>query len=334
MTDDLSSPMLRRLKGAACLVIIMWGIKAASDVLLILLLSLFFAYVIVPLPRWLIKCFNLRTQVALGVTMILVGTLYVVISFLLYWTFLRLKVKLPAYEAAFAAIYGQVFVFLNAHGLRVAIPPSAVIPDAGRIADFAVKMLPSLAGLLSDRLLMWVLSFLILIRIVEEDESKRGAFAATLIEYGGDVQRFIGISAKTGGITALANFVILVSLGVDFPVLWCVLYFILQFIPSLGFIIALVPPVLLELLVGGWGKALLVAGALVLTQMLADYLLLPMFTKKGLHVSLLEIMLSLIVWGSLLGPLGGVLAIPLTLVLRKYIEGFSKAGTLNRATTE
>ena len=70
----------------------------------------------------------------------------------------------------------------------------------------------------------------------------------------------------------------------------------------------------------GWKRALLVLGALILTEMLGDYVVKPMLMIKGLHVSLLQIMLSLIIWGFLLGPAGAVLAIPLTLALRKYIE--------------
>ena len=70
----------------------------------------------------------------------------------------------------------------------------------------------------------------------------------------------------------------------------------------------------------GWKRALLVAGCLILTEMLGDYVLKPMMMIKGLHVSMMEIMLSLIVWGFLLGPAGAILAIPLTLVLRRLIE--------------
>jgi predicted PurR-regulated permease PerM len=70
----------------------------------------------------------------------------------------------------------------------------------------------------------------------------------------------------------------------------------------------------------GWKRALLVLGGLILTEMLGDYVMKPMLMIKGLHVSLLQIMLSLMAWGFLLGPAGAVLAIPLTLALRRYIE--------------
>jgi len=152
------------------------------------------------------------------------------------------------------------------------------------------------------------------------DSGKSGSLSRKLIYYGTDVQRFIAISAQLGAITALANLALLAVLGVDLAFVWCVLYFFLQFIPNIGFVIALAPPSLMALLMLGWKRALLVAGGLILTQMLGDYVVRPMLMKRGLNISFLEIMLSLVIWGFLLGLAGAILAIPLTLALRKAIE--------------
>ena len=83
---------------------------------------------------------------------------------------------------------------------------------------------------------------------------------------GKDVQRFIGISARTGAMIALANLALLIALGVDFPVLWCVLYFLLQFVPSIGFLIAMVPPAAVALLAFGWKRAMFVVIGMAATQ--------------------------------------------------------------------
>lgn len=193
-------------------------------------------------------------------------------------------------------------------------------------------ILPTAAGVLSDRLLVWLLSLLFLMEIAEHEESKRGPFAAVLAHYGGDVQGYIAIMAKTGAITALANFVLLLAVGVDFPILWCVLYFFLHFISNLGILLSIVPPALLALIMFGWKRALLVVVGFLITNAVADYVLQPRFMKKGLDISFLDVTISLIIWGFLLGPWGGVFAIPLTLVFRKFIGGFSKEGRLASAT--
>ena len=102
--------------------------------------------------------------------------------------------------------------------------------------------------------------------------------------------------------------------------LWSVLYFLLQFIPSMGLLIAIVRPALLALLTFGWKRALFVIIGFVVTQMASDYILQPRLMKKSMHISLLEIMLALIIWGFLLGPPGAILGVPLNLALKKYIQ--------------
>lgn len=331
MPDRLSPPMLRLLQGAACVVIIMWGVRTASHLLGLVLLGILLAYSFLPLPKWIMRRFKLEKNAAIGLAVALAGTVSLVTVLLLFETTLRLRERLPVYHEHFMGLYEKVLVFSNAHGINLASLPSRNLSSSDRILELSRVVLPEAAGLLSDGLLISALGLVFLIELVEQAGSKRGALAEGLYYYGGDTERYIAISAKTGAITALANLVLLLALDVDFPILWCVLYFFLRFIPNLGFIIALVPPTFLALLMFGWQRALLVASGLILTNLVADYVLSPIFMKKGVDVSFLEITLSLLLWGGLLGLAGGILAIPLTLALRKVIDKQSNDGGLARA---
>ena len=324
MPDRQSSPMFRLILGGAGLVIIMWGIMQAQHMILLVLLSLFLAFVVVPLPRWLIQRFKLSTNMAIVLTLVFVTVAYAVISLALVFAVYRMKQKLPLYEEHFSTLYQQLAAFLDARGVRIESLFPAHALTSERAIEFARANFSTVAGLVSDRVLTWLLTLLFLAEIVEQDESKQGVFAASLAYYGGDVQRFIGVMAKTSGITALANLILFVALGVDFPVLWCVLSFFMNFIPSVGFMVSLVPPVLVALLAMGWTKAALVAVGMVLINNAVEYQIQPRFMKKGLEVSFLEVTLSLMGWGYLLGGWGTVLAIPLTLSLRKLIARPSK----------
>lgn len=93
----------------------------------------------------------------------------------------------------------------------------------------------------------------------------------------------------------------------------------LNFIPNLGFIIALIPPTLVALLMLGWKSALVVGGGMIVTNLIVDNVVTPMLVKNAMEISLLEITLSLLFWGYVLGPLGAVLSVPLTMVLKKII---------------
>jgi AI-2 transport protein TqsA len=330
ITEGLSDSLVRLLLVAACLVIVAWGIKQASHIIVLLLLALLLAYCVIPLPKWMMRRFNLSKSLAVVLTVTVVGVFYLVASALLVESALRMKERLPVYEEHLKIIYEHIQVFLANRGYQVPAISTSDIFSSERIIAFARMGVPKAMGFVSDRFLIALMSLLFVFEMAEE-EGKQKRLVAGLSYYGGDVQRFIAISAKTGAITALANLVLLVALGVDFPVIWCFLYFFLHFIPNVGFIIALIPPSLLALLTMGWKRALLVAGGLVLTNMVADYVINPIFMKKEVHISFLEIMLSLIIWGALLGPPGGIVAIPLTLALRKFGERFS---TNSEATLE
>ena len=333
MTEHLPPTLLRLLQAAACIVIISWGVNQASHLIMVLLLSLLLAYCILPLPKWIMHRFKLSKSVAIALTVTLMGIFYLIASIYLAESVYRMMAKLPAYEENLKALLARVEPFLYAHGIQLASQTGAKLFSSEQIMGYARVGLPAALGLLSDRVLIGILSLLIVILMAEE-EGRQTRLVAELEYYARDVQRFIAISAKTGAITALANLVLLAALGVDFPLLWCVLYFFLHFIPNVGFIIALVPPTLLALITLGWKRSLLVAGGLVLTNLVADYVLTPIFMKKGVDISFLEIMLSLIVWGALLGAASGIVAIPLTLVFKKFAERFSTGGKTAMAPSE
>ena len=317
-----SSPSLQRryLEAAAYIVVVAWGIMAASHILYLILVALLFAYVFLPFPKWLMRRFGLRQSLAIALTLVLWATIWFLIWIALFEAGHQFMAKLPVYEERIRSLRGQVTVFLSAHGIQSAHNSVKSLYNSDRIVELARAAAPTMIGFFSDRLVIIMLGLGFLTEMTYLESDKPGLFARKLVYYSTDVQRFITISAQTGAIIALANLVFLAVLGVDFAFIWCVLYFILQFIPSIGFVIALVPPSLVALLMLGWKRALLVAGGLIVTQLVGDYVIKPMLMKKGLEISFLEVMLSLVIWGFLLGLVGAILAVPLTLALRRFVE--------------
>ena len=331
MTDRLPSPTLRFLQGSACVVIILWGVRAASSFLVPVLMGLLIAYSVLPLPTWLMKRFNVRKPAAIA----LVGASMVAVSLgmvpLLSWRIVQLQAKLPVYHEHFMSLYGSLVVFLRGHGIDLAGLVASKLPTSDQAIESALTVLPQAVSFLGDGFIISVLALVFLVTMAEQAGARRGLLAEQLAYFGGDVQRYVATAAKTAGIAALANFVLLAAFGVDFPLLWCVLYFFMSFIPNIGFIISLTPPILLALLESGWKVALWVGGGLISINLAADYVLTPMFMKKGVDVSFLEIILSLMFWTLLLGPLGAILAVPLTLSLRKFIDRLSSEEGLAKA---
>jgi|GEM_PF-870528 len=321
MTGRRTWGTLRFLVGAACVVIVSWGISAASNVLSLVLFGFLLAYSALPFVKWLMHRFHLRKAAALTLAVGLMGTLAVVLMFLLYENVASVKEKLPIYEEHARDLYQQVAVFLIAHGIDITGVLATRLSSPNEIVRLADQMLPELGSFFSNGLVVVLLGG-ILLSTIAEDKQRVGA-RSILIQIQGDVSHYIGAAAATGVLTAIANLVLLAALGVDFPLVWCVLYFFLNFIPNIGFVLSLVPPVFLALLMLGWKKALLVVAGLVLTQLISKYAIGPMFLrKKGVSVSPIEKTLSLLWWGFLLGAAGGILAIPLTLAMKRFIPNF------------
>lgn len=314
------SPILRTLLGAACAVIVMGGIRAASGILGPLLLGLLLAYAIVPLPKWIMRRFKLSKNKAIALTAVAAFAFGLYLLFALDVGIMRISQKLPGYEQHLVSLYGQAATSMSAEGI---VAPSLSIKNVftpERIKGMVQVLLPEAGMILSNGLLIFLFAFLFVMTMVEDIGVTQGPLAERLAYYASDAQRYVTVTAKTSGINALVNMIFLFLMGVDTPVVWSFLYFFLNFIPTLGFMIALVPPAFVTLLMYGWKRALLVTLGLILTNLIVDNVVSPIFMKHAVDVSFLEITLSLVGWAFLLGLTGAVLAIPLTLSLKKFLR--------------
>jgi AI-2 transport protein TqsA len=131
---------------------------------------------------------------------------------------------------------------------------------------------------------------------------------------------------------------------VDFAILWGVLSFLLSFLPNIGFIIAMVPPAAMALVEYGFTRSLIVVVAYVIINFVVDNGIKPRFVGAQVDLSPLVVVLSLVFWGWLLGPMGALVAVPLTIGLKFFLMSFeeslwiahlmSDAGTVPPAGTE
>ena len=143
--------------------------------------------------------------------------------------------------------------------------------------------------------------------------------------YSADMQDYVYISSQTGALTGIGDAIFLLILGVDFAVLWGVMAAILSFIPSIGFLLSLIPPTLLAFVQYGWEKALLVAVGYLLINGTIEQLVKPRLIGRGLSLTPLAVFLALFVFGWALGPVGGLLAVPLLVLLMTFVLGSSES---------
>ncbi|MCA9698601.1 MAG: AI-2E family transporter [Myxococcales bacterium] len=135
-----------------------------------------------------------------------------------------------------------------------------------------------------------------------------------------DIQEYLSIKTKISLVTGGLAWILCLAVGVDYPVLWGVVAFFLNYIPTLGSIIAAVPPVLLGFVQFGWERSLAVLAGYVLINTVMGNMVEPKVMGKRLGLSSLVVFLSLVFWGWIWGPLGMFLSVPLTMVVKILLE--------------
>jgi predicted PurR-regulated permease PerM len=142
------------------------------------------------------------------------------------------------------------------------------------------------------------------------------ATLARFTEFAQTVQRYLAIKTVVSLITGLIVTVWVYVLGLDFPILWGIVAFLFNYVPNIGSIIAAVPAVLLALVQFGIGKALVVALGYIVVNVIMGNFVEPRVMGRGLGLSPLVVFLSLIFWGWLFGPVGMLLSVPLTMIVK------------------
>lgn len=313
---------------AAALVVVIAGLKTASPVVVPFLLAVFLAVVASPPLFWL-QHKGLPRWVALG--LIITGGLliHVLLVGLFGNTIAEFSRVYPEYNAQLQAQLVQAEAWLDRRGVRgvadlytrllATFDPSAVMRLAGNL--FA-----GVGNLLTNAFLILLTVVFILIEAPSFPDKLRRISRhpeqtlAQMVVLGRDLTHYLAIKTVVSLVTGVLVGGWLAILDVDFAVLWGLLAFLFNFVPNIGSIIAALPAVLLAWVQGGVQLALATAGGYILVNVVLGNIVEPQAMGHGLGLSTLAVFLSLIFWGWVLGPVGMLLAVPLTMFVKALLE--------------
>lgn len=309
----------------AAIVIIASGMKGAQDVVVPMLLAAFIATIAAPPVFWLEQK-KVPAAIAIsGVMIAIVGALLGV-GALLFRSGNAFTARLPFYQERVTDLVNKAIARLSDFGLDIQPDLALNYFNPGTALELAGNLMSSLGGVMSDGFLIMLTVIFILgeassfPRKLREVLSSPEADMPVFAKFGQNVNTYIGIktstSLATGALVSLSLWII----GVDFPVLWGLLAFLLNFVPNIGSIIAAVPAVLLALIQLGPGAALVTTACYLSINVIMGNVVEPRFLGRGLGLSTLVVFVSLIVWGSLLGPVGMFLSVPLTMTAKLALE--------------
>ncbi|MFJ2034193.1 AI-2E family transporter [Streptosporangium sp. NPDC087985] len=306
-------------------VVTLSGIRAIGSIIGPVLLALVLVLAVSPVRTWL------RRRGAPGWTLVAVPLILVLLLLFGMVTILTVAV---AQTAGLASTYGPQFNQLLAEaetlGVRFGIGPAQVNQairsfDLGKVFTLVQGFASGLLGVFSSLILVTVLMLAMCLdaqtfsRALASGAAHRPGLVRALDDFAHKTRRYLVVSTVFGVICSALDVTALWLLDVPLPLLWGVLALITNYIPNLGFVIGLIPPALLGLLEGGPRTMVLVIVSYVMINFVVQSLIQPKFLGDAVGLSTTVTLLSLLVWAFVLGPLGALLAIPLSLLVRALL---------------
>lgn len=319
------SSSLKVLLTMASVIVVLAGIKAASAIVVPFLLSVFIAIACNPIIRR-----ASRYRVPKIVSVVLVILIIVIFGFMLAGlvgqSMNEFTLKLPTYKAQLASELSWLAAQLSALNIQIDRNQLLSYLDPGLAMNMASNLLTSLGSVMTN-------FFLILLTVVfmlfEADSVPKKVHIALadpamkiqqVDKFLTSVKNYLVIKTLISLLTGTIAGVVLYLIGLDHFMLWAVLAFLLNYIPNIGSILAAVPAVLLAFVQLGPGMAGVVALFYIALNTLMGNIIEPRFMGRGLGLSTLVVFLSLIFWGWLLGTVGMLLSVPLTMIVKIALE--------------
>lgn len=323
MNENIS-PLARFLVVFAAFVIVVSGLKMAGPLLVPFLLAVFVAMIVSPLLNWL-KNFRIPSGVAILLVVILILFVGFVLAAVIGSSITDFRQDIPIYSAKLSAMSEAVQQWLMVRGIEIDAQQWQNSFDPGAVMKLVGSTLASFGNVMTNAVMILLTVIFILAENMGFGEKLRLARGNELSQewltkFSDSVHSYLAIKAAISLLTGLIIFIWLWILGVDYAILWGLLAFMLNFIPTVGSFIAAVPAVLLALVQLGILHAGLTLGGFVLVNLVMGNVIEPRWMGRDLNLSPLVVFVSLVLWGWVLGPVGMLLSIPLTIMIKIALE--------------
>lgn len=310
---------------AAATIIVIAGIKIGAPILNPILMAIFFAVIIYHPINWLKKK---GVNGILAISIVVVGLLIVVVGMggAVTRSVIEFSQNLPYYKNELHEITRSSIKLLNGSGLDVSTDSVTQNFDAGSALGYASKFLTGVGGLLGQiTLLVLVVAFILgetnsfpikLKAVLKDPDVSLGNI--TVISK--NIRYYLGIKTITGLIGGTAVTIVLFIMKIEYAIIWGLLVLLMRYIPNIGSIIAAIPIMLFVLIQDGLIGVLYVGVAYGIINFILGQIVEPKFLAKGMKLSTLAVFLSLVFWGWILGDVGMLLAVPITMGIKISLE--------------
>jgi len=311
---------------AAAVVVIIYGMQFAKALLVPFLLAAFIALMTVRPMLWLQQK-RVPSVLAALLIVLVVMLILTVIGMVVGRSIADFTAALPGYQARLDKIVADVLAFMAEHlDGDESIQDLGDLLNPGRVMAFVTVFLNALRGVLTS---VFLIFFTVVFILLETSQFKTKFVAAFGADQAGmerpraflvNLGRYLGIKTLVSAATGLLAWLLTWSIGLDFPLLWGMLAFLLNYVPTIGSIIAAVPAILLALVQLGPAEATGVMIGFVAINICFGNFIEPRLMGYGVGISPLIVFVGLIFWYWVFGPVGMLLSVPLTMTVKLLLE--------------
>jgi AI-2 transport protein TqsA len=322
---SLRAPVMGPIVFVACLAIIIIGVRYTAEILAPLFLVITLAILFAPLLRWLERK-GVPSGPAILVMIAGLIVFFAAFFWVVYISLQQLVAKLPEYQALLAERLAPLKDLLVPPGVEIIRFVEGNFTAATAQLE---ALLSFISGFASNIYYLFIYTFILFLLLaqsktfaerVRKANAANGLFARQFTRYAKQIQTQYTTQTFSNCVSAIAILGTLIVFGVDFAYLWAFLAFFLGYIPMIGLLIACVPAVFLAFIQYGVGTALVVLLLIILLNAAMDNFVTPRFMGDRLNMPMVFIMIGFLFWGWIYGPLGALLAVPLTLLVRVLLE--------------
>ena len=325
ISDDAIPRGLRLLLGAAAATVVLAGLRAIDFLVAPVVLALVLTVLVHPVSQWL-RSKGVPGWAATTAMLVLVYVLILGLTVSLVVSLGRFAAILPEYEDTWNDLLANGTAALDKLGVdSKELAALRDDMDLSKIGDVVLGLVGGLVDMLSSVVFICAAALMMTfdagkfpanLAAVTRD---RPGIGAAFSSFAHGTRTYLLVSTVFGFLVAVLDTIALAFMGIPVPVLWGLLAFITNYIPNIGFVIGLIPPAVLALLEGGPGLMIAVIVAYSVINIVLQSVIQPKFVGDAVGLATTVTFVSLIFWTFVMGPLGALLAIPLTLFAKAVL---------------
>ncbi len=309
----------------AALVIIAAGMNAAQSLIVPFLLAAFIAIICSP-PLIFLQRKGFPTWLAFIVVILGIAVIGSLIAIVIGTSINDFTDKIPHYQARLQITIDNLQQWMSNRGITISEEMISEYLNISAIFGLVKNVLAGMGGILTNGFLIILTIIFVLLEASSMPSKIKAAFgnydstSYYINKFVSKVKKYMAIKTIASLATGIIITIWLIILDVDFPLLWGLVAFMLNFVPNIGSIIAAIPAIMLSYLQIGFGSALLTTIGYLTVNVVIGNFIEPRYMGKGLGLSTLVVFISLVFWGFILGPIGMFLSVPLTMTLKIALQ--------------